>query len=223
MAPSSSRPLSVSRSASRSTTSPEISKEGSAARFSCARFSSTLSRSPASIGADLGDEAALQARAHAVVEAVELRRRPGRGHHHLPAAVEQRVDDVLELLLGLLAAHELQIVDQQDVDGAELVLEGHRVLALDGLDELVAEALGRQIEHVGFGRAPLHLPGDGVLQMRLAEPDAGVEVERIEAALLGEHGLGDLDGARHAPCGWPGRRRSCRRCSADRAASPRSR
>ena len=84
--------------------------------------------------------------------------------------------------------------------GAELVLEGHRVLALDGLDELVAEALGRQIEHVGLGRAPLHLPGDGVLEMRLAEPDAGVEVERIEAALLGEHGLGDLDrgGMRHA-------------------------
>src|SRR5262249_46462303 len=36
-------------------------------------------------------------------------------------------------------------------------------------------------------------PGDGVLQMRLAEADAGVEVERIEAALLGEYGFGNLD------------------------------
>ena len=103
---------------------------------------------------------------------------------------------MLELLLGLLAAHEFQIVDQQDVDGAELVLEGHRVLALDGLDELVAEPLGRQVEHVGLGRAPLHFPGDGMLQMRLAEADAGMQVERIEAALLGEHGLGDLGGRR---------------------------
>ena len=84
--------------------------------------------------------------------------------------------------------------------GAELVLERHRVLALDGLDELVAEALRRQVEHVGLGRAPLHLPGDGVLEMGLAEPDAGVQVERIEAALLGEHGFGDLGGGgmRHA-------------------------
>src|ERR1700704_3632701 len=91
--------------------------------------------------ADLGDEAALQARAHAVVETVELHRRPRRGHHHLTASVEQLVDDVLELLLGFFAAHELQIIDEQDVDGAELVLESHRILALDCLDELVAEAL----------------------------------------------------------------------------------
>ena len=90
-------------------------------------------------------------------------------------------------------------ISRMSID-AELVLEGHGVLALDGLDELVAEALGRQIEHAGLGCAPLHLPGDGMQQMRLAEPDAGVEVERIEAALLGEHGLGDLDrrGVRHA-------------------------
>ena len=122
--------------------------------------------------ADLGDEAALQARAHAVVEAVELVRRAGRSHHDLTAAIEERVDDVLELLLGLLAVHELEIVDQQDVDDAELVLEGDGILAADGLDELVAEALGRQIEHLGLGRAAFHLPGDGVQKMRLAEPDA---------------------------------------------------
>ena len=104
---------------------PAARRRDRSARFSCARFSRILSRSAGSIGADLGDEAALQARAHAVVEAVELTRRPGRSHHHLAAAVEQRVDDVLELLLGLLAAHELEVVDQQDVDAAELVLERH--------------------------------------------------------------------------------------------------
>ena len=53
-----------------------------------------------------------------------------------------------------------------------LSLKAMRVLALDRLDELVAEALGRQVEHLRLGRAALHLPGDGVLEMRLAEPDA---------------------------------------------------
>ena len=39
-----------------------------------------------------------------------------------------------------------------------------------------------------------------MLQVRFAEPDAGVQVERIEAAILGQHGLGDLGGGgmRHA-------------------------
>ena len=116
MAPSSSRPLSVSRSASSATTSLEISKEGSVGALLLRALLEDLEAQRRIHRADLGDEAALQARAHAIVEAVELARRPGRGHHHLPPAVEQRVDDVLELLLGLLAAHELQIVDQQDVD-----------------------------------------------------------------------------------------------------------
>ena len=144
--------------------------------------------------ADLGDQAALQTRAHAIVETIELSRRAGRGHHHLAPSVEQRVDDVLELLLGLLAAHEFQIVDQQDVDLAELLLEGQAVLGLDRLDELVAEALRRQVQHLRLRRAPLHLPGDGMLEVRLAEADRGMQVERIEAAVVGEHRLGHLGG-----------------------------
>ena len=102
---------------------------------------------------------------------VELVRRTGRSHHDLAAAIEQCVDDVLELLLGLLALHEFEVVDQQDVDGAELVLEGDGILAAHGLHELIAEALGRQVEHLRFVGAALHLPGDGMQQMRLAEPD----------------------------------------------------
>ena len=141
---------------------------------------------------DLDDETALHARAHAIVEAVELPRRTGRSDHDLAAAIQQRVDDVLELLLGLLALHELEIVDQQNVDGAELVLEGDGVLAAHGLHELIAEALGRQVEHLRLGRAPLHLPGDGMQQMRLAEPDMGMEVERVERPLLVEHGRSHL-------------------------------
>src|SRR5262245_10411572 len=145
--------------------------------------------------ANLGDEPALQARAHAIVEALELRWGPGRSDHHLLAAIEQRIDDVLELLLGLLPAHELEVVDQQHVDGAELVLESQGVLALDGLDELIAEALGRQVERLGLALA-LHLPSDGVLEVRLTEPDVGMQIERIEGPVVGQHGLGNLRGGR---------------------------
>src|SRR5262249_32420464 len=91
-------------------------------------------------GANFRNQPPLQTRAHAIIEAVELYGRPRRGHHHLPAPVEQRVDDVLEFLFGSLPAHELEVIDQQDVDLPELVLEGRRILALDRLNELIAEA-----------------------------------------------------------------------------------
>ena len=152
--------------------------------------------------ADLGDEPALQPRAHALVEPLELAGRACRGHDHLAAAVEQRVDDVVELLLGLLALHELQIVDQQHVDRAELVLERQRILAAQRLDELIAETLGRQVEHLRMRRAAVHLPGDGVQQMRLAEPDRRVDVERIEAGARRRAPFRRPGWRRHAPCGW---------------------
>ena len=150
--------------------------------------------------ADLGDEATLQARAHALVEPFDVVGRARRSDDHLPPAVEQRVDDVVELLLGALTVHELQVVDQQHVDAAELLLEGQRVLAAQRFDELIAEALGREIEHLRVGRPALHLPGDGVQQMRLAEADRGVDVERIEAGSFAERRFGDLrcTGVRHA-------------------------
>ena len=118
---------------------------------------------------DFDDETALHARAHAIVEAVELSGRTGGSDNHLAAAIQQGVDDVLEFLLGLLALHELEIVDQQDVDGAKLVLERNGVLAAHGFHELIAEAFGRQVEHLRFGRPPFDVPGDGVQEMRLAE------------------------------------------------------
>ncbi len=95
---------------------------------------------------------------------------------------------MLEFLLGLLALHELEIVDQQNVDGAKLVLERNGVLAAHGFHELVAEAFGRQVEHLRFGRPPFDVPGDGVQEMRLAQPDRGMEVQGIEGALLVKDG-----------------------------------
>ena len=106
---------------------------------------------------------------------------------------------MFELLLGLLSAHELEVVDQENVDRTEFVLEGQSILALDGLDELIAEPLGGQIQHLGIA-LPLYFPGDGVLQVRFAEPDIGMQIERIEGPIVRQHGLGHLrgGGVRHA-------------------------
>ena len=78
-------------------------------------------------GADLGHQASAKTRPHAHVELVELGRRPVGGDHHLPSAVDQRVQRVAELLLDGRALQELHVVDQQNVDLPELLLEGEGV------------------------------------------------------------------------------------------------
>src|SRR6185436_13107714 len=83
---------------------------------------------------------------------------------------------------------------------AELLLERQRILAAQGFYELIAEALGRQVEHLRVRRAALHLPGDGMQQVRLAEADRRVDVERVEARCLAQSRLRNLrgTGVRHA-------------------------
>src|SRR5690606_21393421 len=86
------------------------------------------------------------------------------------------------------------------VDGAEALLERGRILAADRFDELIAEALGGQIEHLRILYAPPHFPGDGLQKLGFAEPDGGVDVERVDPGLSAHHGLGNLGRAsvRHA-------------------------
>ena len=73
---------------------------------------------------DVGDEPGLEALAQAVLERLQVARRPVGAEHDLPAAVVEGVEGVEELLLGLrLALEELDVVDQQHVDVAEARLE----------------------------------------------------------------------------------------------------
>ena len=68
-------------------------------------------------GADVGDEAGLEALAQAVLERLQVAREAVGGEHDLAAAVVERVERVEELLLGArLALEELDVVDEQDVD-----------------------------------------------------------------------------------------------------------
>ena len=137
---------------------------------------------------------------HTLVDPIDLARRPGGGDDNLAAAIEQGIDDVLEFLLGVLALHELQIVDQEHVDRTEAVLEGHRLLGLKRLDEGVAEALRGQVEDLRLGHAAANFPRHRLKEVGLAEADGGVDVERVEAAGLGKDRIGDLAraGMRHA-------------------------
>ena len=78
---------------------------------------------------------------------------------------------------------ELHVVDQENVDLAQLLLEGERVARAQGLHEARHEALGGEIEHLRFGLALLHVPRDGVQQMGFAEPDIAVHEQGVEQRL----------------------------------------
>ena len=103
--------------------------------------------------ADLDAEAAGEARAHALVEAVEIGRRPVGGDDDLAMAVDQRVERVAELLLDRFALQELDVVDDQYVDAAQLLLEGDRGLRLERGDEAIHEALGGEIDDAAARRS----------------------------------------------------------------------
>ncbi len=88
-----------------------------------------------------------------------------------------------ELLLDGRTLQELHVVDQENVDLAQLLLEGERVARAQGLHEARHEALGGEIEDLCLGLALLHVPGDGVQQMGFAEAHVAVHEQGIEQRL----------------------------------------
>src|SRR3546814_14016023 len=74
-----------------------------------------------------------------------------RSDDDLPVLIDQRVEGMEELLLGVvLAGDELHVVDHQHVDRAELLLEGDRIAIAQRADELVHELLGRKVDHLAL-------------------------------------------------------------------------
>ncbi len=147
----------------------------------------------------LDHEPAREPRAHAVIEAFEIGRRAVGSDHDLAAGVDQRVQRVAELGLRRLALQELQIVDDEHVDAAQRFLEGQRRLRLQRGDEAVHEFLGGEIKHLALVSG-IAGPGHRLKQMRLAEADAGMDVERIEHHGIAAPSFGDL------ACGRMGQR-----------------
>src|SRR5262245_30349751 len=108
------------------------------------------------------------------------------------------VEGVEELLLcPLLAGDELDVIDEEEVDVAILGAKLRRSIVADGVDELVGEALRREVEQAKRGIKAGDLVADGVKQVSLAETDTAVNEERVVGSRrqLGNRmarGLGEL-------------------------------
>ena len=84
----------------------------------------------------------------------------------------------MELFLSL---DELDVVEEQHVDGAVVLLElGHSTAAqAHGIDELVEELFGRHVAHPIGRVVDGHVVGDGLQEVRLAETGVAVDEQRV--------------------------------------------
>ena len=114
--------------------------------------------------------------------------------HDLLAGLVERVERVEELDLRLLLlGQELHVVDEQDVVLAVRLLEAlDAALVGDGVDEVVGEALDRDVLDLQLGVVVQHGVGDGLDEVGLAEAGVGVDEHRVVG---GGRRLGDA--ARH--------------------------
>ena len=125
--------------------------------------------------ADFDREPAGQARAYALLEAFEIGRWSVGGNHHLAARVDQGVERVAELRLRRFALKKLQVIDHQDINGAQRLLERQCTLRPQRGDEAVHEFFRGEIEHLALGGGVAG-PGHRLQQMGLAQADAGMNV-----------------------------------------------
>ena len=135
---------------------------------------------------DVGDEAPGQAREDARLDPVEvLRRAVGTDHEAAPGR-DDLVHRVEEFFLRrFLARDELDIVDHQQIGGAELLLELDRVIGAKRGDELDHELFGRHVDDLGARAARAELVADRVQEVGLAAAGAAVDKERVEHDVVG--------------------------------------
>ena len=141
---------------------------------------------------DLGDEARQEPAAQPVLEGLDRLGRPVRGQDDLLRGALEVVVGVKELLLeALFALHELDVVDQEDVAIAIATLESQGGRGAQGVDEVVHERLGRDVEDLAAGVVLGDVVPDGVKKMGLAEPGVPVDEKGVvgTSGCFG-HGLG---------------------------------
>ena len=97
------------------------------------------------------------------------------------ALVDQGVEGVEELVLrGPLGGQEVDVVDDQAAGAPEPVAEAAERAGAHRLEEAVGERLGGELDHVEARvRAPQGV-ADPFEQVRLAQPDAAVDDQRVE-------------------------------------------
>ena len=95
--------------------------------------------------------------------------------------IDERVEGMEKFFLGrILATDELHIINHQHVDRPELLLEIHRIAFAQCPDEAVHEFLSRQINNTAMRGELLDMPGDGMHEVSLAQPDAAIKEQGIE-------------------------------------------
>ena len=125
---------------------------------------------------DLGDEAREEAAAQPVLEGVDRLGRPVRGEHDLLAGAVEVVVGVEELLLEpLFVLHELHVVDEQDVALPVAPLEGDGGGHPQGVDEVVHEGLGGDVQDAAGREVLLDVVADGVEEVGLAQARVAVD------------------------------------------------
>ena len=118
---------------------------------------------------DVGDEAPLEAGDKPVLERREAFGVPVRGQDDLLLRVVEGVEGVEELLLGLLLLlQELDVVDEQHVDGAVAVLEALDAVVAQRVDELVGEGLQGHVADLEPGMVAQDVVPDGLEEVGLA-------------------------------------------------------
>src|SRR6185437_8010866 len=123
-------------------------------------------------------KAASETRTYAFVQALEFRWRTVSRDNDLSSRIDQRVQCMAELLLNGFALQELHIVDHEKIDRTQLFLERNRCLRLERADEAMHEFFGGKIDDPPLRSA--RGMRDRLQQMRLAEPDRCMNIERIE-------------------------------------------
>ena len=132
---------------------------------------------------NVGDQSPLEPRPQPLLERGNLVRRAVAAEDDLLLRVVQRVERVEELgLRALFAGEELNVVDQQHVDGAIALAEIEDAIVADGVDHLVHESLGRDVGQFQIAIVLKHVVPDRVHQVRLAQPDTAVDEQRVVRA-----------------------------------------
>ena len=92
----------------------------------------------------------------------------------------QRVEGVKELFLGaLFLSEELDVVDQQDVDIAELVAKAGHLVVAQRVDHLVGELLAGDVADGSLRKALFYFMPNSLHQVGFAHSDATVEEEWV--------------------------------------------
>ena len=175
-APSSTRTLSVMRSAISSSTASSVDRDA-------------VERGALAEDGDAGrvvgrldhrHEARLEPLAQPLLDRHELAREPVAGEHELAPGLVQRVERVEELLLGLgLAGEELDVVDQQDVGVAVGLLEAVERSRPERPDEVVGERLDGRVADDRAAAEREDVVADRVEEVGLAEARRGVQEQRV--------------------------------------------